>query len=261
MWDSDPYAVEPEFMKLPGFQLSMLRADILHVFHLGVGRDMVGSALRILIRRSSDLFPGRNVGIRLRNATHKLLDYCKANGYNLSLRKLTSRTLNFGSKKYPELRSKGYDCFVLLRWLCHELQGNMLPEHHFLYTLLWCADTVLSTVTNSDRWLDEEVHQQKLVLGDVFCRVYIKLAGEALVRRQYLWRVRPKFHLWHHMLLEDRSSRGNFCSHSTWLDEDFLKWAMAIKKKVHRRSATARTLQRWLMGLPGYFAHASQNKR
>ena len=48
LYDANPWDVIPAFANLTGFDVRMLGMDLLHLFHLGVGRDMVGSAMRIL---------------------------------------------------------------------------------------------------------------------------------------------------------------------------------------------------------------------
>ena len=75
------------------------------------------------------------------------------------------------------------------------------------------------------------------------------LAGNAVQNGKKLWRVRPKFHTLHHCILEDRESRLNPHYSATWMDEDYIKRTMRVKKKTHKRTATSATLHRWLMGL------------
>ena len=254
LYDSEPWIARPAFMDLPGFEIQFLAGDILHVFHLGVGRDLIGSALRVLLK--TDVFAGRTQALRLRTATTRLQEFAQHHGHHLALKRLSSTTLSFGSKKYPEARCKGYDCFTILRWLVHEVTENPPENQALLCAALWAADSTVSIMTNADRFLSEAQHQHKCTVGDLFCRIYLTMAAQAVSCRKYLWRVRPKFHLFHHMLLEDMPSRRNITFMSTWMDEDFLKYAMALKRKVHRRKATRRTLERWLIGLPSLFQHS-----
>ena len=46
-WTSDPWMEPPAYSMLPGFSLKMLNVDVLHVWHLGVARDMTASVLRV----------------------------------------------------------------------------------------------------------------------------------------------------------------------------------------------------------------------
>ena len=69
----DPWDVEPALMKLVGFSVRMVSLDIMHAFHLGIGRDIVGASIKILCK-SKNHFLGRNIALRL----SQLMKECKA---------------------------------------------------------------------------------------------------------------------------------------------------------------------------------------
>mgnify|MGYP001817988002 CR=1 FL=1 len=262
LYTQAPYVVKPEYMDLPGFQLEMLRPDVLHVFHLGVARDLVGSAMRVLAQKNLDFFQGRTLPLRLRDASDRLREYAAQHGYSMSLKNLTSASLGFKARSYPELRAKGFDSFVILRWLTYEVMQNPVRSQGVLCACLYLADSFMSVVANAPRFMSPAEQEHKVVVGGLFVKLYMTLASEAVASRpqKRLWRVRPKFHLLHHLVLEDAPSRTNYNCHATWLDEDFLKTIMCIKKKVHRGAATRATLKRWLLGLPSYFEHAKRGR-
>ena len=79
---------------------------------------------------------------------------------------------------------------------------------------------------------------------------YMKLAGAALNAGHRLFRVRPKMHALHHVVLQQRRSKANPTSSSTWIDEDMVKKSMRIKKQVHKLKATEHLLRRYVLGLP-----------
>ena len=135
-------------MSLPGFSLKMLQPDILHICHLGTARDLVGSALREL-SRVPGIFQGRTQLLRLRDATERLQTYVRANGLSLALRRLTSKSLGFSDKGFPELKAKGYDTFLVLRWLVVEVNENRPANFDLLRTCLWSLDSFLSAATNA----------------------------------------------------------------------------------------------------------------
>ena len=126
-FDSEPWVLKPAFMDLPAFRLEMLAPDVLHVFHLGIGRDLVASALRVLTK-NQDVFVGRTQALRLRCATDRLLDFANHHGHQLSIKRLSSKTLGFKSKKYPEAHCKGFDCYVILRFLVQQVEQNPPPR-------------------------------------------------------------------------------------------------------------------------------------
>ena len=255
-WSVPPYTEEPTLFQLPGFSFEMVRPDILHVCHLGTCRDLIASGLRELTR-SSILFQAGTQALRLREATARLHAYCGEHGYNLSLRKLSSKSLGFGVG-YPELKAKGYDSFIILRWLVMEITTNRPQNYDMLCTCLWSLDSFLSVATNANRFFTQNEAEHIQSVGLLFLKTYLQLAVESLARKRRLYKVRPKFHLLCHLIFDMPLSRANWTFDSTWMDEDFNKVCMTVTKKVHRRSATKRTLQRWLLAVPGYLEHADR---
>lgn len=100
----------------------------------------------------------------------------------------------------------------------------------------------------------EQEHRE--VSGRLFIETYCKLASDAVSAKQKLWRTRPKFHLFDHMVSDSRPSLLNPTFGSTWMDEDAIKRWFRIKKRVHKRNATLNCLRRWLLALPGQLQKA-----
>lgn len=125
LWSQDPWPqnVVPSLTGLLGFSVRMLGVDLLHIFHLGVGRDLCGSAVRILVTKRG-YWRGRNQEERLKFATQRLKSYAKQHGYSLTMSKLSKQSLNWKADAYPELKAKGFDCFVVLRWLISEIDNK-----------------------------------------------------------------------------------------------------------------------------------------
>jgi len=117
-----PNHVVPSLTSVLGFSLKMIGVDILHIWHLGVGRDLCASAIRILASKRG-YWRGRNQEERLKTATQRLKWYAKQNRHSLPLSKLSKQSLSWKTDAFPELKAKGYDCFVVLRWLVWEA-GN-----------------------------------------------------------------------------------------------------------------------------------------
>ena len=174
----EPWAVRPTLSFLPGFNIKMLGLDILHIWHLGVGRDLVGSAMRVLCKEN--IFNGRNLEQKLAFATRSLKRYSKQNKLTLVLHRLTKANLTFKSREYPEIRCKGYDTYVVLRWLVEDI----LPNHvgsidDNLATALWSADSVLSLLMDGNRFLNHDEVSHKQTVGKLFIRTYMFLASTA----------------------------------------------------------------------------------
>ena len=101
MVPTEPWHTKPELAKMQGFNLSLVGFDILHLFFLGTGRDLVSSVLIILLRlrifdgrtvRSPHVFfPGcaclkklvSEVEARMRDASKRIVAFSKGTDYRL----------------------------------------------------------------------------------------------------------------------------------------------------------------------------------
>ena len=129
-------------------------------------------------------------------------------------------------------------------------QGGRAEVPHLLRTVIWASNNVFGLLANADMFLTP--HQQELAqtVGNLLIRSYLQLASDSLDQGDRLWKIRPKFHLLHHLFLESgRPSALNFHHLSTWMGEDSVKRWMTIKRRTHRLQTTGRSLQRWLLGL------------
>ena len=262
MWTTLPWlrTEVPELTGIRGFDVRMLASDLLHTWHLGCGRDLLGSCMKILV--GLRYFPGRTIEKSLAQATIRLRRFAKMHNYSLVLRKLSKQNLAWSD--YPELKCKGYDTFVVLSWLQDELNRHhptaddpeVQHKLDMMCTAVWCMDSWLRMLTHAPMHLTDSQQLQKTVLGNLFMVTYMSLAQQAVVDGKRLWRVRPKIHILHHCILEDRPSRLNPHYSATWTDEDFIKRTMRVKKRTHKRSATNATLCRYLLGLAGKLQEA-----
>ena len=105
-------------------------------------------------------------------------------------------------------------------------------------------------MTGAGLFLTPTKDEQRRILGQLAITHYVKMASEAEQRGERLWRCRPKLHMCHHLALDERPSRQNALAFSCWMDEDNVKRAVRLTKKVHKKTATQSCLQRWQMGLP-----------
>ncbi|CAE7237215.1 unnamed protein product [Symbiodinium pilosum] len=219
--DTLPWDYEPGYTLLEGFDVKFIHADLLHIYHLGTGRDLVGSAL-VHMLETRGFFEGSNIAARLASATLEVRRFCKERKLPLKLHKLSRSKLNWNTADMPELRSSGYDTYVV-KWLVEVTTRHSAQLPAQLCTALWTADQILSTLAKAGRWLSVEEQELKECYGALFTRSYVEVANSSLERRKRAYRLRPKLHLWHHILKESRPPRINPHVFSTWTDEDALK--------------------------------------
>ena len=99
LFSSAPWNVFPKIMEINGFLLHFVSFDLMHTWHLGCGRDLIGTTLKEMIR--ARLFQGNNREERLANAYHSLRSFVKENKKELALHKFTHENLNWFSDTTP----------------------------------------------------------------------------------------------------------------------------------------------------------------
>ena len=142
-----------------------------------------------------------------------------------------------------EFRGKGYDTAVVGQWLLHELQ-HASDEHLKMYMLVWSADFVLKQLHSGDFLSGEACKQIKLV-GEYFLRLYLTMAALEPGR----WMVRPKLHMFHHLVANVADTPSGRSPHldATWMDEDWLKKIARILKQTHKNTCARSSLSRYLL--------------
>ena len=261
MFTTPPYASTPSYCSLLGYNDRMIAPDLLHVWNLGSGRDLAGSALVYMLKEHPHIFPGATLTIRLAAATSQLKAFARSRQLNLKLKKLSRSKLHMDSKSYPELRSNGYDTFIVLDFLqsvC-ETHHNVLPAD--LCRAIWSGNHVVGLLAKGGDFLSVDEHQNKLFFGQMFMRSYINLAHSALHQQKRLYRLRPKLHMLHHAFQSNAASRLNPNKFSTWLDEDCLRRLMKVLRMIDGRTAPTRLLERFLLALPGHWQTRTRGRK
>lgn len=244
---SDPWTTPPEYSALIGFSLLMLMGDLLHVFNLGTAKDAAGCILKVILS-DTKIFRGSNIEMRMQEATESLKRFAKSRKFVLRMKKLTKNKIKWKSKTYPELGSSGYDVHVVSAWLEELLTTHALDEYKDYTVLLWSGNHAMRLVYAAGRFLTDEEHSTLKILGRTYIDTFLSLASNALANREFLWRIRPKLHLLHH--LTDSVRKINPSLYATWMDEDFLKKMSKTLRLTSVKTAQERILQRWLMCTP-----------
>ena len=146
-----------------------------------------------------------------------------------------------------ELRSKGYDSFIILKWLASELADCQLPAFEHISAVIWGADKFASLLCSSPWFMTEATAQQIRVVGEAFCKLYLQGVHE----RPLVFKVRPKWHLVLHVCNDahQRRSHRNPNTDSTWLEEDFMKKVSRVIKRTHKRTSACTALQRYAIAV------------
>ncbi|CAJ1378577.1 unnamed protein product [Effrenium voratum] len=180
----DPWSQSPSYATLVGFSgPGMIHADLLHVYHLGVGRDACGALLKLMMSKYPTVFfEGNNIPAKMQAATKQLKEYAALHKLPLRMKRFSKAKISWKKKSFPELKSSGYDTYVISRWLGHVLslaQGRN-DEINKWATMMWAINLVLSLLSRAGRWLTPEEQDNKVVVGKIFVTIYLSLAFDSI---------------------------------------------------------------------------------
>ena len=88
-------------------------------------------------------------------------------------------------------------------------------------TCIWAANSFLSVLMSAGLFLSIEEANHCYQVGMLLITVYANLSKTALDNEARFFKLRPKFHLMHHLVLDCRkASRRNPNTDATWMDEE-----------------------------------------
>ncbi|CAE7323649.1 L96, partial [Symbiodinium microadriaticum] len=150
------------------------RIDYMHTFHLGVARDLVGTALKI-IATGKYWFSGNNINARLKQIVAAVKVFAKQTKQQISIKKLSKNSL--GWSECPEFKGSAADSAVFLAWLATFLvERPPLAPYDGLAAVVWVANHICEFLYGSGCYLSDEAWEQVRVLAKVFFDGYTQLA-------------------------------------------------------------------------------------
>ena len=244
-----PWEIEPALIGLVGFTILTLALDIMHCFHLGCGRDLVGGAVKLLCR-GKEFFDGRTIAIRLQMLMMEAIEFARRHGKQLSFARLKKTNITWKRDKCPELKGSASDTSVFVAYLSEKLQSVQLPHpYEGVAACVWTANMFFSGLANARFFLDHNERDYLFVLGRAYIASYAQLASVAFSRCEYLFKLRPKFHILTHLVwdIAQRDSGRNPSMDALFIDEDFVKWSLRKYRKMSRQTASLNLLRRCLV--------------
>lgn len=254
----------PVLAQLPYNELcpeELLQWDMFHVFRLGVGRDLVGGILIILLRLGFMDYAGSTTNIvdRLTRAHSCFALWCHANSLSPGLRSFTKAYFNLKSlMSAPWASSKGSDTVLLLRWLKHTLSINIInpvvPGHErLLKEMHQVCDSALDLgmIHKHKLWMERRCTLRLYISLMTVLRGYQRLAERAISLKIRAFILKAKHHALHHIAVKLRNElrKGatlvpNPAMYSCDLNEDFLGRVSRLSRRVGFKLVHLRVLHR-----------------
>ena len=248
---------------VPSDKGSFFKLDVLHIYHLGIGRDFGASALTCLL----GLFEG-SIPDKLASMNLQLKRFLKATRKQVHFKLLTRDLLGYTSESvYPSGHwNKAFDTPVLLdfaHWLLqqHEDEMNASRELMIIGSACQAMSVFMNVLLVAGLWLTPGQASESGENGLHFLACYQKLVALCYHAGKCRFNLVPKLHCFHHLCLDliQRAGRGckaqNPLSECTFQDEDFIGRVSRLSRRVSPRLQCVRTIQRYLVAtkysLPG----------
>lgn len=245
--------------QLPGFHLQLLKADIMHLLHLGICMHMVACMLVDLCASNTFAEVPRRSSLnrKLHAGWVRFRHWCAAKRIAHSQVEFTKARCGAKRGQSPCMLSyaaKAHNMRVVSAWLSDECQNSpdiRQPRGRLRASCCFAFANFSFELDISARHLDEHpLHLQRIVQnGYDFIYAYLELNRRA--RRMHLKRyaVTPKLHAFMHCLDDMQALQYSARYHTCYREEDFVGRVSAIATSCNARNVGLRTLQRWWLGI------------
>ena len=261
---------EPPLLQVPfsrNFPANVYKCDPFHILKFGIFRDCAASCIiRLAVMQYFDADePGESTAVpeRLQRAFSYYHMWTLACKKCSSLKGFTRANLNYmNTTSFAWINAKGSEVTLLFMWLDHQITlflRNLKQEgdRRVLQAMLQTIQGGLAyvgTMHSHGLWLPICCAKVQLDAGYSFARGYAWLAEFCTRAGASGFRLRPKLHYFMHLLMplqaEIDSGKPHALNAAIWLceaDEDFVGRIARVSRRVHARTASVRTIQRYLV--------------
>ena len=259
--EQSPFSTPSPFQVIPHDTeklAELWKFDLFHCYHLGVGRQFLGSYLALL----SEIQDGNNVDERFTNLSQSYFTWCRIAKRNAHLKKLSKETITWPKTTVFPVGawSKGDLTTSLMLFVEDNFRNHDFSDQPLLKLSFEAAAAVnecLRICYSRPLFLGRTDALLIANLGLRFLRRYNTLAEQCVRENRALYIIQPKGHAFHHLMMSLLNSLENpsvqFLMNplawSTQCDEDFVGRPSRLSRRTKvGRSQVRRVIQRYLKG-------------
>ena len=269
LFQSVPWSQPGPFENIP-FDTTMpaakYRRDPLHIFKIGLARDVVGSLIILLARFYCAWdWPGDPVGLWpcMERAHKRFVLWCKAEKQTPHFKSFTKDFLHMSLvTDYAYTGSKGSDSMLLLRWLQFELglaiqNGSHGQRDDLLRVglrITTAARDCFRLLYSHGLWLGVNCMRALRDTVLTMTRGYSYMAKACVEMKFPAFSLKTTLHSWHHMVVEIDHCLQRCCTvfpnPLLWdcsQDEDFIGRSARVSRSTHVCTSSLRCVQRHLL--------------
>ncbi len=244
---------------IPGFRVEHIAIDLLHTGDLGVVSFAAGS---LLFDELQELGRGANKTERLRRLNAELRNWNRAHHPKSTINELTEKMVKREGAA-PMLRAKAAESRYVLPWLA-ELARS--PRFRGKFEQIYYEDRAecMSSLAEFYRSLESSPWSPEATrdFGSRFLKKYGELHDRVrgrvgvqgprpVIRDELGWRVKPKHHLFQHLIEEQLIELGNPREYWTYSDEGLMGAASVMAAASPAPRTVAEQIMRKLQILEG----------
>ena len=252
-----PFTSDPPYLRVPhniAEPEKMWAFDLFHAFHLGMGKDFLGSGLAIL----SDYEVAGNVDERFELLTARYLSWCASKALPAYLTTISKHSLKWPSRANFPTGSwhKGDLTKVLMLFFedqCITRAAEFAADRMLILAgeAATAVNICLGRLYRADAFLEREDAVEIGEYGLRFLRRYQELASLASAASRSLWVIQPKAHVLHHwfcfMALCQSAKLLNPMCVACQANEDFIGRPSRLSRKICAGKLTVqRVIERYL---------------
>lgn len=248
--------------RLPGFDLSFLLCDLMHILLLGVVQWAVGGVLweTCLTQKWHQPLGGARgpwqarMNLQLRHAYNHFRTWMRMNALTCSQPAFTVSGLSMSTlNSWPCLRAKAFNTLMVTKWLGNYMlcEAKASPQNEHVQrcaTMLWGFTRVFDVCDEASMFLTPTQISElgKSREASLFSYAALAIEASSAAPAKALFPMKPKHHLYDHCLRHAMKTGRNPGWHTAFADEDFIGKIKSLASRCHTKTMAKRTLQRYL---------------
>ena len=253
--------------KIPGWSLLRVRADDMHCTKLGLGQHVIGNTLVYLMLSQAFLYLGPAVRKILPDdaSNQDILDdlllrfkeWLKDHSLSCSVKRFTiNRVHRDTNSSFPLYSCKASECVPLVAWLASTVlqysevcPPSKKPEALVVSNMFWGLSTYFWVCKKASRFFTDAEAEAVNHAGHTFLYMYSELRRTSISEATYMWNITPKWHQFHHLILDSVSDRSNPRYFHCFGDEDQIGKMLLLAAASHSATVVESTVTLYWVGL------------
>ena len=182
------------FLDLPDFNIWRVHFDALHTLDLGIYLTVMCSVLKELLQDRA-VFDGRNIGVRLKQASYTYRRWCKLHKPAAVVREFTWRWVGGRFPCISQHHCKAAAARGVMQWLCEVCQPLRATNNRLRARMLQAYLRAEAVMASGGKWLTPAEQAALAAAAEEALELNNALAARSLARGTHVYKLLPKHHV------------------------------------------------------------------